>query len=119
MEPDDSEPKLPIVHKIGKYEVLSHQIGEGGFCCVYPCQHSSSSKTQVAMKLSLKRVEDCENDAKAGLIWLLLLMLLKLSYRISMVAVDCNQEGVADVSKHGIWQITGQSTLWHSSCVRM
>ncbi|KAL3137900.1 hypothetical protein ABBQ38_005149 [Trebouxia sp. C0009 RCD-2024] len=64
MEPDDSEPKLPIVHKIGKYEVLSHQIGEGGFCCVYPCQHSSSSKTQVAMKLSLKRVEDCENDAK-------------------------------------------------------
>lgn len=63
-----TEPTMPVVHKIGKYEVLSDEVGQGGYCCVYPCQHSSTAKTQVAMKLSLQAVEDCENDAKAGLV---------------------------------------------------
>lgn len=47
------------------------------------------------------------------------LMVAMLFDKIAMDAVDRNQEGMADVSEHGLWQVTGQSKLWHSSCVRM
>lgn len=56
---------MESLRTIGKYEVLSDILGDGGFCCVYPCQYNSRAKTQVAIKISLKPLEDCETDSKA------------------------------------------------------
>ena len=59
---------MDCLRKIGKYEVLSSILGDGGFCCVYPCQYDSitSGKSNVAVKISLMPVEDINHDMKVG-----------------------------------------------------
>ena len=59
------------LRNIGKYEVLPSILGDGGFCCVYPCRYDSTSgKTAVAVKISLVPVEDCTHDMKVRANWL-------------------------------------------------
>ena len=59
---------MDCLRKIGKYEVLSSILGDGGFCCVYPCQYESTTfgKSNVAVKISLVPVEDTTHDMKVG-----------------------------------------------------
>ncbi len=60
---------MDCLRKIGKYEVLSSILGDGGFCCVYPCQYESDTSGKsvaVAVKISLVPVEDTTYDMKVG-----------------------------------------------------
>ena len=60
---------MDTLRKIGKYEVLASILGDGGFCCVFPCQYNSAtgSRTNVAVKISLVPVEDITHDMKVHL----------------------------------------------------
>ena len=72
MTDSESEPArnpLDCLRRIGRYEleILSgDKHTEGGFCRVYRSQYKrQSSEKQAAIKVSLRAVEDCENDIKA------------------------------------------------------
>ena len=58
------------LHRIGKYEVIPAVLGDGGFCCVYPCEYdtTSSGSRKVAVKISLVPVEDCSHDMKVAVL---------------------------------------------------
>lgn len=71
---------LDCLRKIGRYELerlSGDRHTEGGFCRVYRSQYKTqTSEKPAAIKVSLRAVEDCENDIKARQLLSISLVLL-------------------------------------------